>query len=257
MPRILDSILAAKKEEVRRLRSQNLSKGGRTSPKRQFIQSISDAPGLAVIAEVKKASPSKGVIASSFDPVAIAETYEKGGASCVSVLTDEIYFQGSLDYLRAVREKVTLPVLRKDFIIDPVQVFEAASADADAMLLITAILGASQMQELYSAALELALDLVVEVHTMGECERALKLSPLPRLIGINNRNLATFETDIAATLSIIKEVPREVIVISESGVGTREQAQALFQAGVKGVLVGESLMRSPDPGALIKELSGG
>lgn len=257
MPRILDSILATKKEEVRRLRAQKIGACGRASPARRFIRSVSDAPRLAVIAEVKKASPSKGVIASSFDPVAIAETYEKGGACCVSVLTDEKYFQGSLDYLRAVREKVTLPVLRKDFIIDPAQVLQTVAADADAILLITAILGMNQLRELYSAALELSLDPLIEVHTMEECERALKLSPLPRLIGINNRNLATFETDIAATLSIIKEIPREVVVISESGVGTREQARTLFSAGVKGVLVGESLMRSPDPAALIKELAGG
>jgi indole-3-glycerol phosphate synthase len=255
MPQFLDAILATKKEEVRRLRSQKFGSAGRSSPKRPFIEAIANAAGLAVIAEVKKASPSKGVIAASFDPIAIADTYEKGGATAVSVLTDEKYFQGSLRYLEGVREKVTLPVLRKDFIIDPVQVLESAQTGADAMLLIVAILDMNQMRELYFAAMELSLDPLIEVHTMKECEMVWKLSPLPRLIGINNRDLTTFKTDISTTLSIIKNIPRDTVVISESGVGTKEQAQALFRAGVKGILAGESLMRSPDPAALIRELA--
>jgi indole-3-glycerol phosphate synthase len=255
MPTILDAIIAEKKEEVRRLRLQKGGRSGRTSEKRPFRDSIADSSKLAVIAEVKKASPSKGVIAASFDPVAVAEAYEKGGAACISVLTDEKFFQGSLDYLRKVREKVGLPVLRKDFIIDPVQVFESASVDADAMLLIAAALGGGQMQELYAAALELSLDPLIEVHTMKEVEAVFRLSPEPGLIGVNNRDLATFETDIETTLRIVKELPRGVTVISESGIATREQAQTLFKAGVRGVLVGESLMRAEDPGALIKELT--
>jgi indole-3-glycerol phosphate synthase len=255
MPTILDSIIAEKKEEVRRLRLQKPGGSGRTSPKRPFHETLAGSKKLAVVAEVKKASPSKGVIAASFDPVAVAQTYEKGGAACISVLTDEKFFQGSLDYLRRSREKVGLPVLRKDFIIDPLQVFETAAADADAMLLIAAALGASQMQELYAASLELSLDPLIEVHTMKEVEAVFRLSPEPRLIGVNNRNLATFETDLETTLRIIKELPRGVTVISESGIATREQAQSLFKAGVKGVLVGESLMRAEDPGALIKELT--
>jgi indole-3-glycerol phosphate synthase len=255
MPQFLDAILATKKEEVRRLLSQKIGSAGRSSPKKPFIEAIANAAGLAVIAEVKKASPSKGVISATFDPIAIADTYEKGGATAISVLTDEKYFQGSLRYLEAVREKVTLPVLRKDFIIDPVQVLESAQTGADAMLLIVAILDMNQMRELYFAAMELSLDPLIEVHTMKECERVLKLSPLPRLIGINNRDLSTFETDISTTISIIKNIPREVMVISESGIGTKEQAQALFRAGVKGILAGESLMRSPDPAGLIQELT--
>jgi indole-3-glycerol phosphate synthase len=185
----------------------------------------------------------------------LPRTYEKGGATAISVLTDERYFLGSLRFLESVRAKVKLPVLRKDFIIDPVQVFESARADADAMLLIPAILDMDQMRELYTAALELSLDPLVEVHTMKECETALKLSPTPRLIGINNRNLATFETDVTTTLSIIKNIPRDICVISESGIGTKEQAQMLFRAGVRGILAGESLMRSNDPAGLIKELT--
>jgi indole-3-glycerol phosphate synthase len=255
MPNFLDSIRTTKKKEVGRLRSQKTGKSSRTSPQRSFIEAIAKSSGFAVIAEVKKASPSKGVLSPSFDPVAIAKTYEMGGATALSVLTDETYFLGSLSHLEAVRECVRLPVLRKDFIIDPLQVFESAKAGADALLLIAAILDMSQMQELYSAAGELSMDPLVEVHTMKECERALKLSPLPPLIGINNRNLSTFETDISTTLSIIKNIPREVLVISESGIGSKEQAQMLFHAGVRGVLAGESLMRSKDPAGLIRELS--
>jgi indole-3-glycerol phosphate synthase len=255
MSQFLDAILATKKEEVLRLRSQKIGARNRRSMKRPFIQAIADAQGLAVIAEVKKASPSKGVISASFDPGAIAERYEKGGATAISVLTDEKYFQGSLTYLETVRGRVTLPVLRKDFIIDPVQVFESAGSEADALLLIVAALGLNQMQELYSAALELSMDPLVEVHSMKECEIALKLSPVPRLIGINNRDLNTFKTDVSTTLSIKKNIPHEVMVISESGIGAREQAQMLAQAGVKGILAGESLMRSQDPAALIKELT--
>jgi indole-3-glycerol phosphate synthase len=255
MPNILETIVATKKEEVRVLCSKKIDKGGRTSPHRPFIDAIAESAGLSIIAEVKKASPSKGVIAHSFDPIAIAETYENSGARGISVLTDEKYFQGSRAYLEAVREKVRLPVLRKDFIIDPLQVFESAAMNADAILLIVAILDFNQMQELYAAAAELSIDPLVEVHTMKECETALRLSPTPRLVGINNRDLKTFETDISTTLSIIKIIPREVNVISESGIGTQEQARTLFKAGVKAILAGESLMRSKDVAGLIKELT--
>jgi indole-3-glycerol phosphate synthase len=254
MPTILDAIVATKKEEVRRLRSDGLLHGGRTSHKRPFIEAIAKAQGLGIIAEVKKASPSRGIIAASFDPIVIAKAYEKGGAIALSVLTDEKYFQGAPRYLEAVRDNVSLPVLRKDFIIDPLQVEQTSAINADAMLLIAAIVSDSQMQELYSAAKELSIDPLIEVHTAKECERVLKVSPLPSVIGINNRDLQTFETDINVTLEILKIVPKEIMVISESGIHTKEQAKTLFNAGVKGLLIGESLMRSEDPGKMIGEL---
>jgi indole-3-glycerol phosphate synthase len=255
MPRFLDEIIAAKKEEVRTLRARKLQAPGRSSAKRDFVKALVKCEGLAVIAEVKKASPSKGIIASSFNPVAIAKTYEKGQAAAVSVLTDEKYFQGALSYLEDVRSAISLPVLRKDFIIDPVQVIQSACANADAMLLIAAILDQNQMQELYCAAIELSIDPLLEVHSMKECERVLKLSPTPQMIGINNRDLQTFETSLSTTLSIVGNIPREIVVISESGISTQEHTSALFKAGVRGVLIGESLMRADDPAVLIKTLT--
>ena len=254
MPNILDDIIATKKEEVRRLQRDTSIRGGRTSEKRPFIDAIAQAQGLGIIAEVKKASPSKGVITADFDPEIIARKYEKGGASALSVLTDEKYFQGSLSYLTMVREAASLPVLRKDFIIDPRQVQQSAVYNADAMLLIAAILAKGQMEELYSAALELGLDPLIEIHLMEECERVLMLSPAPRCIGINNRDLMTFETNIATTLAIVQHIPKDIVVISESGIQSVEQAKTLQKAGVRGLLVGESLMREEEPGNLIKEL---
>jgi indole-3-glycerol phosphate synthase len=254
MPNILADIVATKKEEVRRLRSDSSIHRGRTDEKRPFIAALAEAKGLGIIAEVKKASPSKGIISADFDPKAISEKYEKGGASAISVLTDEKYFQGSLSYLTIVRETVLLPVLRKDFIIDPLQVVQSAAINADAMLLIAAILYRGQMEELYSAALELNLDPLMEIHNMRECESVLALSPIPRCIGINNRDLATFKTDIATTLSIVGNIPQGIVILSESGIQTREHAEVLQKAGVRGLLVGESLMRSAEPGKLIKEL---
>jgi indole-3-glycerol phosphate synthase len=254
MTNILADIVATKKEEVRRLRSDSTIHRGRIDEKRPFIDALAKAEGLGIIAEVKKASPSKGVISADFDPKVIAEKYGKGGATAISVLTDEKYFQGSLSYVTLVRETVSLPVLRKDFIIDPLQVRQSAAINADAMLLIAAILDPGQMEELYSAALELNLDPLMEIHSMKECERVLALSPPPRCIGINNRDLATFKTDISLTLSIVGNIPQGIVIISESGIQTHEHAEALQKAGVRGLLVGESLMRSSDPGELIKEL---
>ena len=256
MPTILDDIVATKKEEVRRLRTNKSIHGGRTSEKRPFIEAVAHARGLGIIAEIKKASPSKGVISADadFDPEAIAQKYEKGNASAISVLTDERYFKGTLSYLTMVKDVVSLPVLRKDFIIDPLQVQQSAANNADAMLLIAAILGKGQMEELYSAALELGLDPLIEIHSLDECERVLELSPAPRCIGINNRDLKTFETYIAVTLAIAPHIPQGIVCVSESGIRTRAHAEALLKAGVRGLLVGESLMRCKDPSGLIKEL---
>jgi indole-3-glycerol phosphate synthase len=254
MPNILHDIVATKREEVRRLKKDASIHGGRTSEKRPFIEAIAQARGLGIIAEVKKASPSKGVISVDFNPEAIAKAYEKGKATAISVLTDEKYFLGALSYVTTVRDAAQLPVLRKDFIIDPLQVLQSAAINADAMLLIAAILGKGQMEELYSATLELGLDPLIEIHSIAECERVLALSPTPQCIGINNRDLMTFETNIAATLAIVPYIPHGMVCISESGIRTRAHAEALLKAGVRGLLVGESLMRCENPSDLIKEL---
>jgi indole-3-glycerol phosphate synthase len=251
MSGILDEIVAVKREEVKRLRTLRGSLHGRTSPWRPFAEALKVAAGHAVIAEIKKASPSKGVIAHGFDPVAIAKHYKNGNATALSVLTDEKFFMGSIKYLEDARAAVDLPVLRKDFMIDEIQIMQAASINSDAILLIAAILSDSQMQELFCAAGEMSLDSLIEVHTPYECERVLKLAPVPALIGINNRNLQTFVTDISVTLDIIKMIPDDILVISESGISSREQAEMLFKAGVGGLLVGEYLMRADDSEQLI------
>ncbi|HMD69592.1 MAG TPA: indole-3-glycerol phosphate synthase TrpC [Chitinivibrionales bacterium] len=254
MPSILDTIIAAKKEEVRRLRRERRQFSGRTGDRRPFVKVLRREGGPAVIAEIKKASPSKGIIAREFDPAAIAKKYHAAGAAALSVLTDEKFFMGSRACLETARNAAPLPVLRKDFIIDPVQVEETAVMGADAMLLIAAVLSRSQMDELYCAGREAGLDILVEVRTPKELNGALALSPLPACIGVNNRDLATFETNIAATLAIAPHVPRDIVLVSESGIENADQARMLYKAGVSALLVGESLMRAKDPGKLIREL---
>jgi len=209
-------------------------------------------PGaLALIAEVKKASPSAGVIAEDFDPVAIARAYEAAGAHAVSVLTDEQFFQGHLRYLKEVRDAVSLPVLRKDFTIHEVQIFEAAVAGADAILLIVAALDDATLRRLFGIAELCQLDALVEVHTFEEMDRALESGA--RIIGINNRDLATFKVDLGTTERLSEEAPPEVILISESGLKTREDAQRVADCGCDAILVGEALMRSGDIAGQVAE----
>jgi indole-3-glycerol phosphate synthase len=252
MPTFLHTILSQKRVEVAALRSRAGSFHKRSSPKRPFAEALDRLPKLAVIAEVKKASPSKGLIRPDFDPAAIAEIYEQGGASAVSVLTDEKFFMGHAEYLVAVREKVALPVLRKDFIIDTLQVEETAHMNADAMLLIAEALDAPQLADLYRAAQELDIDPLVELHSVGQLDKVMRLDP--QVIGINNRDLSTFACDLNTTIELVRHVPAEVTVIAESGIRSAHDAQLLRDAGVCALLVGESLMRAKDIGGLIKEL---
>jgi len=196
---------------------------------------------LALIAEVKKASPSAGVIVESFEPVAIAKNYARAGVEAISVLTDERFFQGHLDYLQLIREAVAQPLLRKDFIIDSLQITEAAAAGADAILLIVAALEQDQLIALLETAATYQLDALVEVHTFQELDRALETEA--RVIGINNRNLATFEIDLAVTERLSEEVPEEIVLVSESGIRTAEDLARIKACGVDAVLIGEALMR--------------
>lgn len=213
---------------------------------RGFRSALDRGPGrLGVIAEVKKASPSVGLIDPNFDPIRQARRYIDGGASCLSILTDEPYFQGSLSYLSKVAEFSPAPLLRKDFTIHPIQIHEAVIAGADAILLIVAALGDDQLRSLYDEARAFQLDVLVEVHDLPEMERALELGA--DLIGINNRNLKTFEIDLATTETLADEVPEEVLLVSESGIKTLEHAQRALDAGANAVLIGESLMRANDP----------
>lgn len=211
-------------------------------------------PRLSLIAEVKKASPSAGVIARDFDPVSIAKTYESAGADAISVLTDEKFFQGHLSYLTRIRDAVGLPLLRKDFIIHEAQIFEAVVAGADAILLIVAALEQQTLKHLLDTAHTYQLDALVEVHDLEELERALDVDA--RIIGINNRNLKTFEVDLETTESIAEEAGDDVILVSESGIRSGDDAQQIFSWGADAILVGESLMRAEDVAGTVQELKG-
>lgn len=221
---------------------------------RGFERAVRSAAGVAVIAEVKKASPSAGVIRADFDPVTIARTYEAHGASCLSVLTDEQYFQGRLSYMTAARAAVGIPVLRKEFIIDPYQLFEARAAGADAVLLIAECLPGDDLRALHAEARELGLDVLVELHDADQLARVLGTGAT--LVGVNNRDLRTFTTRLDHTLDLLPQFPATVAVVSESGIRTHTDLERLEAAGVRAILVGESLMRSPDIGAALDALRG-
>lgn len=257
MANILDEIVATKREEVAvsRPRVPEWERQIRTLPPVRDFAAALRVPGeVRVIAEVKKASPSAGVLRVDFDPVVIAKTYEANGAACLSVLTDEKYFQGSLEYLKRIREAVSLPLLRKEFIIDRSQILEARAAGADAVLLIAEILPGATLNELHTAACELGLQVLVELHDTRELQRVLDVNPA--LVGINNRDLRTFETRLSHTLDLMKEIPPGTAVVSESGIRTHDDLLRLQDAGVCAVLVGESLMRSADIGAALRQLRG-
>jgi indole-3-glycerol phosphate synthase len=221
---------------------------------RSFLAALRGPGPIRLIAEVKKASPSRGVIRDDFDPVKIATIYEAEGASCISVLTDERYFQGCLAYLEAIRKVVSLPLLRKDFIIDPYQLFEARAAGADAVLLIAECLGPAELSNLFRLALQLELTPLVEVHDPQHLQRVVDL-PAP-LIGINNRDLRTFRVDLDHSIRLREKIPPDRVVVSESGIRTRQDLDRLEAAGIQAVLVGETLMAAPDIAQAVRNLLG-
>lgn len=259
-PDILKKIVDRKHEEIAdRIHKVSLDevkqKASAASAPRGFVNSIENkinAGKAGVIAEIKKASPSKGVMRENFDPVQIAKSYEKGGAACLSVLTDIDFFQGSDEYLQQARAACSLPVIRKDFIIDPYQVYEARAINADCILLIVACLTDEQLSELSSLATELGMDVLVEVHDEQELHRSLKLN-LP-LVGINNRNLRTFETTLDTTLDLLNQIPDDRIVVTESGIHTPADVKLMRDNNVNAFLVGEAFMRSDEPGEKLAEL---
>lgn len=261
-PTILRKIIARKHEEIAERKraaslAQLLERARDQNPVRGFAQALSakvQQGRAAVIAEIKKASPSKGVIRADFDPVAIARSYEAAGATCLSVLTDVDFFQGSDLYLEQARMATSLPTIRKDFLVDEYQVAEARAIGADCVLLIVAALDPTQLRDLNQQALELGLDVLVEVHDRNELELALKLPN--RLVGINNRNLHTFEVSLQTTFDLLPLIPRDRLVITESGILSRGDVAVMQQHGVYGYLVGESFMRAPDPGKKLAELFG-
>ncbi|WP_067850707.1 indole-3-glycerol phosphate synthase TrpC [Alicyclobacillus mali (ex Roth et al. 2021)] len=247
MTTILERILETKRREVEVLR-QRIDREGplpeRTVPFRSLAQRLRQDERLGVIAEIKRKSPSKGVLQANVDPAERARVYEQGGASAISVLTDETYFHGALADLRVARSAVQLPVLRKDFVIDEVQVDEAVSAGADILLLIAAAMPAARLGELSRYARSRGLEVLLEVHGEDEVEAAVAAEPT--LIGINNRDLRTFEVDLGTSERVLQRLPEGTLAIAESGIMTREDAQRMAAAGARGILVGELLMRHAD-----------
>lgn len=254
----MQEILEAKRREIAKMlhRAELLRAGAlERNDFRSFEQAINRGPeALGLIAEVKKASPSAGVIAESFDAVEIAKTYESAGANAISVLTDGPFFQGSLSDLTRVRAAVRLPVLRKDFILHEAQIYEAACAGADAILLIVAALEQEELERLLEVAADFQLDALVEVHTLEELDRALETDA--RIIGINNRNLATFQVDLRTTEELSEQVPEEIVLVSESGIKTAEDTRRVLESGCNAILVGETLMRAGNVQAAVEELVG-
>ena len=268
MSDILEKIVAVKREEVAAgLKKKSLAAMREDAESRVLTRDFEGAlrakiaqGQAAVIAEIKKASPSKGVIRPDFEPADIAQSYAVGNtdaggkvrAACLSVLTDKQFFQGSIDYLKQARASCELPVLRKDFMIDPYQVYEARAIGADCILLIAACLGDGQMNELEAVAHALGMAVLVEVHDGAELQRALKLKT--PLVGINNRNLRTFDVTLDTTLGLLNEVPADRLLITESGIATRADVQRMREAGVHAFLVGETFMRADEPGEALAEL---
>jgi indole-3-glycerol phosphate synthase len=251
---ILERIVAAKRAEIAaaKARTPEVKLDG-APPLRDFVAALR-AKRPAVIAEVKRASPSKGLLRENFDPAAIARSYERAGAACMSVLTDREFFQGAPEHLSAARAACTLPTLRKDFVIDLYQVREARALGADCILLIVACLDDAQLRELEHAAIDLGMAVLVEVHDGAELERALHLKT--PLIGINNRNLRTFETRLDTTLGLLPRVPKGRIVVTESGILSPQDVGLMRAQGVETFLVGEAFMRAADPGAALHQLFG-
>ncbi|GAA6134034.1 indole-3-glycerol phosphate synthase TrpC [Oceaniserpentilla sp. 4NH20-0058] len=259
-PTILKKIIDRKWQEVKE-RSANISINELASQAKhadaprgfkKALESKIAAGDPAVIAEIKKASPSKGVLREHFVPAEIAKSYEAAGAACLSVLTDADFFLGSEDYLKQAREACNLPVIRKDFIVDPYQVVEARAIEADCVLLIVSALSDNQMKELNHCALELGMDVLVEVHDEAEFERAMDLPP--NILGINNRNLHTFDLTLDTTFNLIPKVPEDTLLVTESGIFGSDDVKVMRDKNVHSFLVGETFMRADDPGAQLKAL---
>lgn len=255
---ILDEIVASTKKLLEERKSKVPlpmveREAAKQNPPQNFVSALK-GQSIKLIAEVKRASPSKGLLASNLDAASLVQTYEKAGATAISVLTENKYFKGSLSDLKLFRGKVKLPILCKDFIFDPYQIYEARAYGADAILLIAAVLSRSEIKKLLETAHSLGMEALVEVHSQGELEQALKLNP--EVIGINNRNLADFNVDLETTANLRPFIPEDKVVVSESGIRTREDVKKVERAGVNAILVGEVLVKSAAPAAKIRELLG-
>jgi indole-3-glycerol phosphate synthase len=258
MKTVLGDICDQKREHIARKKEETpisllTTRIAQLPPTRGFINALRQK-SPALIAEVKKASPSRGVLREDFDPVQIAKIYEQNGAACLSVLTDEPYFQGRDEYLTQIREAVKLPLLRKDFMLDEYQIYESRALGADCVLLIMAALTDAEAKSLYDLATALSLDTLFEVHDEEELRRALALSP--RMIGVNNRNLKTLDVDLATGLNLAASIPDQILKVAESGIGDHRALQTFAAAGYGAFLIGESLIREPDIGAATRQILG-
>jgi indole-3-glycerol phosphate synthase len=254
--KILDEIMRYHREQLPKLKREVPEADLRAlsavaPPPYDFYRALSQS-GVTLIAECKKASPSKGVLLAQYDPVALAQNYEDAGAGAISVLTDDRHFQGSLSHLRDVRESVKIPILRKDFIFDPYQVYESRAAGADALLLLAAVLEGGELRNLLALTKDLGIEALVEVHTELELAQVLPLGP--RVVGINNRNLQTFQVDFENTARLRAKIPQEIVVVAESGIQSPSDVRNLAAIGVDAILVGESLVKNKDPLAKAREL---
>jgi len=260
MDNILDKILATKKNEIKNAKqlfslSDLTEKIEINNDERDFVAALQDKHKIgsqAVIAEIKKASPSKGIIREAFDPISIALSYQKGGAACLSVLTDKEYFQGDINYIQQIKQTCQLPILRKDFIIDPYQIYESKAFGADCILLIAAALDLSEMKEFEAIAESLNMAVLVESHNLAELEEAIELNTL--LIGINNRNLKTFDVSLQTSIDLKEKIPSGRIAITESGIFTREDIDFMNEHAISTFLIGEAFMRDVDPGQSLENL---
>jgi indole-3-glycerol phosphate synthase len=257
VPTILDDIVAATRQTIAadkaatpltELRAQIRD----LPPTKDFYGSLAATTRVRLIAEVKRASPSAGLIRADFDPVEIAKTYESAGAACISVLTDKPFFQGDLNYLRQIRAAVALPLLRKDFIVDSYQLVQARAAGADCVLLIAECLSPAELKALHDEALELGMQTLIELYDLDNVDAVLETGT--KLVGVNNRDLRTFKTDLRHTLKVRQMIPDGRLVVGESGIATPDDVRLLAEGGVKAILVGESLMRQPDIGTAVKKL---
>jgi indole-3-glycerol phosphate synthase len=259
-PTILKKILARKQQEIIEnsaliSQSELIEKITLGSPPRGFANAISakiESGEAAVVAEIKRASPSKGVICENFDPESIAKSYQLGGACCLSILTDVDFFQGSNEYLKVARRACQLPVIRKDFIIDEYQVYESRAMEADCILLIVSALSAESLSKLHELSLSLGMDVLIEVHNEQELEVALCLNN--SIIGINNRNLHTFDVSLENTLCLVDKIPRATIIVTESGIHSQSDVRLMRSKNVNGFLVGEAFMKTPNPGLKLQEM---
>ena len=255
LSKILETTKETVKKSIAYRQISSLEEDFEKYDKRPFLNSISDRVSkeeTAIIAEIKKASPSKGLIREDFDPKKIAKEYESNGATCLSILTDEPFFQGKLEHLDSVRNSCELPILRKDFIIDPYQIYETKAYGGDCILLIVAALDVVQLKDFSQLAQELDLDFLVEVHSEEELSEALSINPT--LVGINNRDLTTFEVDKNLSVKLSRKIPKDIIVVSESGINSKKDILSSKEQGIHSFLIGESLMREPSPGEALKKI---